>query len=52
MDRVCIMASNVAKKLEEYDDVANGFGRSCNADGTINDDAGFERACDACGNLL
>ena len=52
MDRACIMASNVAKKLEEYDDVVNGFGRSCNADGTINDDAGFGRACDACGNLL
>ena len=52
MDRACIMASKVTKKLEEYDDVVNGFGRSCNADGTINDDAGFGRACDAYGNLL
>ena len=55
MATACIMASNVASKIEkaqdEYDDVRDGFGRSCDADGNISD-AGFGRACDAYGNLL
>ena len=56
MATACIMASNVASKMEkaldEYDAVGAGFGRSVGVDGTINDDAGFGRACDAYGNLL
>ena len=55
MDRVCIMASKIASKIEkaqdEYDAVGAGFGRSVDADGNISD-AGFGRACDTYGNLL